>query len=68
VLRFCETCNRYRLDGDTQLLRVVTSGPDEGRRVYACHQCVRDEGLVPSVAAFTGHRDTAPSIATQETP
>lgn len=55
-MRFCEPGRHYVLDGDAQLLRH----DDAGRRVYACHPCVRDEGLVPA-ATFIGHRDTAPT-------
>lgn len=72
MLRFCErgeNGGHYVLAGDAQLLRTIPSGPDAGRREYACHQHIRDDGLLPDRrAAFIGCRDTAPAIATQESP
>jgi hypothetical protein len=65
MLRFCDPGRHYVLDGDAQVLRVEATGPTTGRRVYACHQHVRDEGLLPA-AAFIGHRDLPPDFADQE--
>ena len=47
-------------DHEAQIIDMVVTGSGPGVAVYACHQCVRDQGLVPR-AAFTGRRDAAPS-------
>lgn len=46
----------YVLAGDAQLLRIVASGPDAGRRVYACHDHIRRGGLLPIAAESVEHR------------
>lgn len=55
MLRFCEfppepdRRGHYVLAGDAQLLRVETAGLTPGRRVYACHEHIREQGLLPVV-------------------
>lgn len=52
------------LEGDAVLLRMTETGSGPGLPVYACHECVRAQGLVPQrqPATFVGHRDTAPAV------
>jgi hypothetical protein len=59
VLRFCEQRRpgHYVPDHDAQLLRIETSGSTAGRRVYACHEDIRDKGLLPVPAGSVPRED-----------
>lgn len=61
MLRFCDPGAHYVLDCDAQLLHTTPRGPTAGRRVYACHQHIRDRGLIPTATVIVGHRDTPPT-------
>lgn len=66
VMQRCSVHSGSVLDGDAVVLREVITGSGPGVLVYACHQCVRDRGLVPvrpRTATHVGHRDSAPSPA-----
>lgn len=63
MMRFCELPpdpsrqGHYVLAGDAQLLRIETSGPTPGRKVFACHEHIRSEGLLPIAAAAAASRE-----------
>lgn len=60
MLRHCKPGGHYVLDCDAQVLRLTVTGSGPGIPVYACHQHIREGGLVP--AAFIGHRHTPPEL------
>lgn len=59
MLRFCEgrRPGHYVPDHDAQVLRIEPSGPAVGRRVYACHEDIRDQGLLPVPAGAVPRED-----------
>lgn len=62
--RVCSIHGGMVADTNAELIdaREVGSGPPIA--VYACHECVRDRGIVPRAqAAFIGHRDAPPAPA-----
>lgn len=63
VIRRCKPGGHDVAGHDAQIIGHSTDGDP----VYACHQCVRDGGLIPA-ATFIGRRDLAPIVTTQESP
>lgn len=57
MMRRCSVHGSWVLDGDAVALREVITGSGPGVMVYACHQCVREHGLIPRAAV----RPDAPS-------
>jgi hypothetical protein len=57
-MRHCVVHEGWVLEGDAVPLRLTETGTEVAE--WACHPCVRDNGLVPQ-PSFIGHRDMAPT-------
>lgn len=59
MMRHCEPGGHDVPEHTAQVLRMTVTGSGPGAPVWACHPHIQELGLVP-VAAFIGHRNTAP--------
>lgn len=59
MMRHCEPGAHDVPEHEAEVLRMTVTGSGPGVPVWACHQHIRERGLVPA-AAFIGHRRTAP--------
>jgi hypothetical protein len=61
MMRHCQPGNHDVPEREAQVLRATITGSGPGVPVWACHQHIREKGLVPA-AAFIGRRDTPPIL------
>lgn len=47
MMRYCTVHRGYMPDHEAVILRETITGSGPGIIIYACHPCVRDNGLVP---------------------
>jgi hypothetical protein len=61
VTRWCVHCKGAYPDHEVQIVGVTETGSGPGLPTWACHGCVRDQGIVPpTAAAFIGRQDAPP--------
>lgn len=59
MMRHCQPGGHDVPEHEAQVLRATITGSGPGVPVWACHEHIRERGLM-TAAAFIGHRHTPP--------